>query len=98
MKKEELIEKIDAEAHLGRAYYILRVLGILMMAEVVSRDISAHRVAIGEGEDILKKLIHALTFKDWRMDRIVNDDSAGKREKTIDYDPQHYLPCSHMLP
>jgi len=32
------------------------------------------------------------------MNSIMNNDCAGKREKTIDRYPKDYLPCRHILP
>jgi len=98
MKEEKLVEEIDPVSHLGSAYSVLRVLCIFMVAEVMARHIGAHRVPICEGEHKLKKFVHLLTLEDGCMYRIVNNDSTGEGEKTIQRHPNQYLPCSHMGP
>ena len=76
MKKEELIEEVDLVAHLGSADSVFQMLGVFVMAEVVTGHISTDRVAITKRQDKLKQLIHSLIFKDGGVNRIVYDDGA----------------------
>jgi hypothetical protein len=98
VKEKKLVKKIDLEAHLGRTDSIFLMLCVLVMTEVMPRHIGAHRVSVRERQDKLKELIHAFALEYRRMDRIVDDDSAGEREKTVDHHPKHYLPGSHSRP
>ncbi len=95
--EEDAVQEVVLEADLRRAHHVTPRLGVLVMAEVVPRDVARDRVAVDERQDHLVDLVHPLEAEDGRVDRVVGLHRPLERRHAERHEDGHLPPGEGVL-
>jgi len=79
-EKQKPIQKMPAEAELRRPHYISCSLSVLVMAEVVTRDVVANRMSVSNCQNRLDNLVWEAFLEHRAVDDIVH---FGQQKKHL---------------